>query len=297
VTVAWRALVVDDVPRRRFGGLSAALFGMGAAGVQEEPNRGAPPTLRQPWEEHLPPPPPPELVRLRAWFEGDPPAAAERAAQRSAPGAPRWWEDVVEEDWETSWQASFPVLRVSERIVVAPPWDPVPGALIIEPGQGFGTGQHATTRQALTLLDPLLDDPSLGSALDVGMGSGILALIAARAGWRACGVDVDPVAVVDADANAARNGLSADFSTTPIEAVPGDWDVVLANLFAETLVELVEPIVRRAARHLILAGILADREPAVRAAYDARWGEPLRVQDGEWVALHYRAPAPGAATP
>jgi ribosomal protein L11 methyltransferase len=202
------------------------------------------------------------------------------------------WERVEDEDWSTSWQAHFPTLAIGP-LTVAPPWDPSPGALIIDPGQGFGTGQHTTTRQVLEAMVPLLSTSAPGRVLDVGCGSGILALAAAKLGAEAYGVDHDPVAVDDARHQAASNGLNVPFDTTPVEDIPGRWELVVANLFAETLTALVDPIVARTGRDLILAGILADREAGVRAAYDARLGEPKRVVDGEWVCLHYAAsPAP-----
>jgi ribosomal protein L11 methyltransferase len=285
----WRALVIDPVPRRHLESLSAALIAAGAAGLQEEGAGGVNPPPRQPWDT-APEPPPPDPCRVRAWFE----SPAEGLTVPLPAGAIPVWEDVVEEDWETSWQASFPILYISDRLVVAPPWEDVPGALVIEPGQGFGTGQHETTRQALRALDQLAG-PDLGEgfangrALDVGCGSGILALAAARLGWRAEGIDIDPAAIADAEAQAARNGLSLPFSTTPIHRVTGRFELVLANLFAETLVALTDDLVRVTAQHLVLAGILADREPAVRAAFDPLLTLTSRDLDGEWVCLVYRA--------
>ncbi len=285
----WRALVIDPVPRRHLEALSAALIAAGAAGLQEEGAGGVNPPPRQPWDT-APEPPPPDPCRLRAWFE----SPAEGLSVPVPAGAVTTWEDVVEEDWETSWQASFPTLHISERLIIAPPWEDVPGALVIEPGQGFGTGQHETTRQALRAIDTLAGPDTTtdhGRALDVGCGSGILALAAARLGWRAEGVDIDPAAIADADSQAARNGLTLPFSTTPIHRVADRFELVLANLFAETLVALADDLVRVTAQHLVLAGILADREPSVRAAFDPRLTLTARDVDGEWVCLVYRAEA------
>lgn len=292
----YAALVVDGLARRRFAGVSAAMFRLGAAGVAEEGDRGVEPVPRQPWEIG-PPPPPPRTVRLRAWFE-EPPADIRTAAEAVLPrGVAHAWETAPEEDWAHAWQAHFPVLRFG-RLVVAPPWEPVAGALVIEPGQGFGTGQHATTRLVLGRLVDLVGTAPRQRVLDVGSGSGILALAAAHLGAEAHGIDHDPVAVADARAQAARNGLPVAFDTTPVADVPGRWTIVLANLTADTLLDLAEPLLARTGHHLILGGILADRERHVREAFDPRLGPPDRLVDGEWVCLHYRAAAvPGDPQP
>lgn len=288
----YEALVVDGLARRRFAGVSAAMFRLGAAGVAEEGDRGVEPVPRQPWEIG-PPPPPPRTVRLRAWFE-EPPADVRTAAEALLPhGAAHAWETAHDEDWAHAWQAHFPVLRFG-RLVVAPPWEPVAGALVIEPGQGFGTGQHATTRLALERLVALVGTAPHQRVLDVGSGSGILALAAAHLGAEAHGIDHDPVAVADARTQAARNSLAVVFDTTPVADVPGRWTIVLANLMADTLLDLAEPLLARTGDHLILGGILADREASVREAFDPHLGTPDRLADGDWVCLHYRAAAPPA---
>jgi len=126
--------------------------------------------------------------------------------------------------------------------------------------------------------------------LDVGCGSGILSLAAAHLGADAYGIDHDPFAVEGARAEATRNSLSVPFDTTPLADVPGQWTIVLANLFADTIVDLADALIEKTEKHLILSGILADRERRVRDALDPRLGQPDRSQDGEWVCLHYRLP-------
>jgi ribosomal protein L11 methyltransferase len=292
----WFALVVDGLARRRFTGVSSALFSLGAAGVAEEGDEGVEPAPRQPWDTG-PTPPPPSTVRLRAWFEA-PTTTLRAAAEARLPRTARArWEPVAEQDWSTSWQAHFPTLHIGP-LTVAPPWEATPEALVIEPGQGFGTGQHTTTRQVLEALVPrLLGSAASTRVLDVGCGSGILALAAAKLGAVAYGVDHDPVAVDDARGQAAANGLDVPFDTTPIEDVPGVWTIVVANLFAETLIALAEPLVARTGEDLLLAGILADREPGVRDAFDRRLGAPTRYVDGEWICLHYTAPSATRTAP
>jgi ribosomal protein L11 methyltransferase len=139
---------------------------------------------------------------------------------------------------------------------------------VIEPGYAFGTGEHPTTRACLRAVDRYAKPGE--TLLDVGCGSGILALAGARLGMQARGIDIDPEAVRAAKEAAALNGLDVPFDTTPIERVEGQWDLVVANLFAEVLAALA-PEIRRVARGPIaMAGILADRADLVRAAYAGR---------------------------
>lgn len=279
----WRELQVV-VPRGLAESASAQLLAAGAAGVQEDYLPGEAPPPRQPWDTGAPPPQPKRLL-LRAWWEDPDERALRGLAERlSVEGVAPAWVDVPDQDWDTAWQQHFETLTFGP-LVIAPPWEEVPGALIIEPGQGFGTGQHPTTRAALQAVVDLKDQ--VRTVLDIGCGSGILALAAAHLGLEASGVDNDPVAVRDADAQAARNGLSVPFATTPVEDLREPADLVLANLFAEVLAELADPLIRLTGKHLVLAGILLDREHTVRAAFDPRMRLAHRVVDGEWVSLRY----------
>ena len=288
----WVSLVVDGLARERLDDISSAMFSLAAVGVAEEGDRGVEPPTRQTWDDG-PPPPPGLTVRLRAWF--DSPDEDLRAAAEAClpPAVEARWETVPDEDWSTGWRVNFPVFHVG-RLVVAPPWEEVPGSLILEPGQGFGTGQHATTRLVLERLVSLLDLEGDATphcrVLDVGCGSGILGLAAAHLGADAYGIDSDPFAVEGALSQAARNGLAVPFDTTPLADVPGRWTIVLANLFADTIVDLADSLIAKTEKHLILCGILADRERRVRDALDPRLGQPDRSQEGEWVCLHYQLP-------
>ena len=278
--------VALDVARRRFDRVSDALFGAGASGVQEEHRPGEAPPPRQPWDTG-PAPKPTERVIARAWFE-DPDrerVAAQLGGSAGLDAGPLRWSPVAEVDWEQSWKAHFPVLTISPRITVAPPWDARPGAVIIEPGQGFGTGHHPTTRMALRAIDALARPGA--TCLDVGCGSGVLAIAAARLGMQATGFDVEEPAIRDAMNNAERNSVDVAFRADTIEhAVPAD--LIVANLHAELIVALATDLVRLTRRDLVLAGILADREGLVTAAL-ARLALVERFVDGEWVGLHYRA--------
>ena len=280
--------VAIDVARRRFDRVSDALFGAGAAGVQEEHRPGEAPPPRQPWDQG-PLAKATERVLVKAWFE-DPDRERVTAQLGSSGGldaGPLRWSAVAEVDWEESWKANFPVLEISPRITIAPPWDPRPGAVIIEPGQGFGTGHHPTTRMALRSIDALAQPGA--TCLDVGCGSGVLAIAAARLGMVASGFDVEEPAIGDAIKNAARNGVAVAFRADTIDhATPAD--LVVANLHAELIVALARDLVRVTSADLVLAGVLADRETLVTDALR----ELVLVErfvDDEWVGLHYRKSA------
>jgi ribosomal protein L11 methyltransferase len=205
---------------------------------------------------------------------------------------------VHEADWAEAWKAHFPVLRIGSRIVIKPTWrrhravaDDV--VLALDPGMAFGTGLHPTTRLCLAALETLADRGTLEGArvLDVGCGSGILAIAAAKLGASSVlGVDTDPIAVEATVANAGRNGLADRIAARQGSLPSGDarFDVVLANLIASLLVTLA-PLLRdemRTGGALLASGIFIDREAEVRTAFDAAGlTVTARTAEGEWVAL------------
>ncbi|MCK6503321.1 50S ribosomal protein L11 methyltransferase [Myxococcota bacterium] len=287
---AWAEVSVM-VARERLDLLSTRMMDLGAVGLQEDLPPGTAPQYKQPWEKG-PPPPPPPVVLLRGWWPGEGFAAGwgelERAIARAAGAAPRW-VPVRDEDWAETWRAAFQRVEISAEVAVAPPWLAREGDLVIDPGMAFGTGEHPTTRACLRWTDRLAQ--AGGSCLDVGTGSGVVALLAARRGMAARGIDIDADAVAASRENAARNGVVADFDDTPLQRVPGRFDLVVANIFAEVLVRLAPDLARRTGRWLVLAGILADRADAVLAAMGAQ-GLVLqaREDEGEWVALVLQRP-------
>jgi ribosomal protein L11 methyltransferase len=217
---------------------------------------------------------------------------------------------VHEADWAEAWKAHFPVLRVGRRIVIKPTWRRHRAAaddvvLALDPGMAFGTGLHPTTRLCLAALETLADRGTLEGArvLDVGCGSGILAIAAAKVGASSVlGVDTDPIAVEATLANAGRNGLADRIAARDGSLPSGDveFDVVLANLIASVLVTLA-PLLRdelRTGGTLLASGIFIDREAEVRGAFEAGGLEVTdRTAEGEWVALEaVRRQAPAAGT-
>lgn len=202
---------------------------------------------------------------------------------------------IREEDWATGWRQHFTPTRIGRRLVIKPTWEPFapePGDVVIEldPGMAFGTGTHPTTRLCLEALEKL---GSPGNVLDVGTGSGILAMAAARLGAsRVVGTDIDPDAVEVARENCAMNGVTVKLVTTPLAEIPGRFDVVLANILAEDLVRMAADLTAKVAPGgvLILSGILVEREAYVIDGF-APTGLALAetTREGEWSCLLYRA--------
>jgi ribosomal protein L11 methyltransferase len=213
--------------------------------------------------------------------------------------------EVHEEEWANAWKRHFPVLRVGRRLVIRPTWRRHRAAagevvLALDPGMAFGTGLHPTTRLCLAGLERLADAGLVAGArvLDVGCGSGILAVAAARFGAReVLGVDIDPLAVEATAANARRNRVArlvrARAGSLPIPGRP--YDLVLANLIASLLVRLAADLhgaVRPGSGgagsggRLLAGGIFVDREPEVRRALAAAGFRLVgRDEEGDWVAL------------
>jgi len=208
--------------------------------------------------------------------------AAVRAALAEAGATVTAREPVEDLDWSVAWREGLVPVEIGARLVVVPAFlahAPRPGqaALAIEPGQAFGTGGHASTRLALALL---CDEPAQRVAgawvLDVGTGSGVLALAALRLGaGRAVGLDLDPLAAPAARENAQRNGLAAGLRvfTGPAAALrPGRFDLVLANLLKRELLPVAAQLaaaVRRPGGRLVLAGLLAGERAEIAAAFAA----------------------------
>jgi ribosomal protein L11 methyltransferase len=206
---------------------------------------------------------------------------------------------VDETDWTEAWKAGYVTQRVG-RMVIVPSWTeeelrPDEVALRLDPGMAFGTGLHPTTRGCLRFLQSI--GPMPPQVLDIGSGSGILALAALRLGAeRARCLDTDPVAVEATLANAARNGLAARVvaERCSLPATPGGderYPLVLANLVAAVLIELAPALAAHVAPggRLIAGGIIDSRAPEVEAALlAAGFRVERRDEGGEWITLLLR---------
>ncbi len=209
--------------------------------------------------------------------------------------------DVADEHWAERSQAALKAIQIG-ALTVAPPWD-VPagdsGVIIIQPSMGFGTGHHASTRLCLQLLQAA---PVAGAAvLDVGTGSGVLAIAAAKLGAAAVtAIDFDPDAVASARECAALNGLTGAIDIEPVDldrvsTVRGaPFDMILANLTGGMLVRLSTRLcaLTMAGGTLIVSGVTRDEEAEVTEALQGAGATLVTrlVEDGdnEWVGLHFK---------
>ncbi|MFH1477271.1 MAG: 50S ribosomal protein L11 methyltransferase [Verrucomicrobiota bacterium] len=191
---------------------------------------------------------------------------------------------VERQDWAESWKRFFHAQRVSERIVVKPSWEqfearPADCIVVIDPGLSFGTGLHGTTRACLQFLDNWQRRQPRASVLDMGCGTGILAIAAAKLGFpRVTAMDNDPDAVRIARANAVGNGVADRFECIQADVAEfkagKTYDLVMANLLAGMLMAWADRIIAAVSKTpgsgLVLSGILEEQYDAVRAAYVAR---------------------------
>ena len=202
---------------------------------------------------------------------------------------------VAEADWAEAWKERLNVLHVGRHIVIRPSWrDYVPahGDLVIQldPGMAFGTGLHPTTQMCLVALEELICPGA--EVLDLGTGSGILAIASARLGaGHVLAVDNDPIAVDAARDNVMNNGVQGTVSVMcgSLTETSGSYDLVVVNILARVIVEMVQEGLATRVRSgggLIAAGILANQEPEVVAALK-RGDFTLveRQQRDDWVCL------------
>jgi ribosomal protein L11 methyltransferase len=205
--------------------------------------------------------------------------------------------DAHEEEWRDVWKQFFRATRVGRRFVVRPSWDPgeaPPGEHVVDldPGRAFGTGAHPSTRLVIRFVEELRDRrPELGSFLDLGCGSGILSIVAARL-WpdaRGLAVDLDPEATACSGENFERNGvITVVRQTGGLEQATVAHDLVMANIQADVLQQLAPSLPARLAPGgaLVLSGLLTNDVHAVTRAFEeAGLRVEQRHDEGEWAAL------------
>jgi ribosomal protein L11 methyltransferase len=287
---AWH-LVTINIARDAEEFVSAALFDMGTSGIVtlEEGESG---------------------VKLGAYFDSS--ADMETIARSIEAELARAGlhsslfsisvSDVPEQDWMQKWKEGFEPVEIGERLMIAPSWKlPVESAgrkvIQIDPGMAFGTGTHETTRMCLEAIERRWQG---GRLLDVGTGTGILAIAAARLAPESLitAIDIDPQAVAVARENIEINGATDSIET--VEGQPGDYvgrrfDVVVANLTAEVIISLLDDLAGclSAPGVMILSGILTTlRADVERAVVGAGLTIIERREAGEWTALVAQRGAP-----
>ena len=206
---------------------------------------------------------------------------------------------VRNEDWAEGWKQHFSAVRIGRRLVIKPSWEAFAAAsddvvVDLDPGMAFGTGTHGTTRLCLEALADLFDAHPPRRVLDVGTGSGILAIAAAALGAeRVLACDIDPDALRIAGENAAQNGVAGGIELTvaPLEELTGEFDLVLANILAEENIRLGDALVARLApgATLVLSGILIEKEELVAKAFAVYPLSPAIItRRDEWSCLTFR---------
>ncbi len=201
-------------------------------------------------------------------------------------------EPVGDEDWVRLSQSQFKPICISHKLWIVPSWEAVPDShainLVLDPGLAFGTGSHPTTRLCLKWLERTIRGSE--RVLDYGCGSGILAIAALRLGaGEALGVDIDPLALEAASANAVRNQVKARFVNT--ETTPAyQADLVVANILANPLI-LLAPLLAGHTRkdgRIALSGILETQAQEVMAAYASWFAFDVGGSETDWVLLEGR---------
>ena len=204
---------------------------------------------------------------------------------------------IKEEEWQESWKEHFHVLRVGMRTVIVPTWrtyEPRENDVVItiDPGMAFGTGHHPTTRMCLELLETHVEPGD--RVLDLGCGSGVLSIAAAKLGASdVLGLEIDPIAASVAERNVrenrVQNTVTTDEATLPHpQAKSDEYDLLVANVSAKVITELAEHIVEavRSGGTLVFSGILDKQSTEVierMLALGVQFDEGLT--DADWVAL------------
>ena len=287
-----RWLVVElNVPKELGEAVSNFLIEQGATGIEE-------------LESDV------EWQRLRTYFEQD---GKEKAVLNSLhrylkslkqirPEIPRphvKTTTLPEQDWGENWKRFFKPVQVTSKFVVKPPWArirPKRGQIPIDitPGMAFGTGTHATTILCIEALEERIKKRGL-SVLDVGTGSGILSIIAAKLGAQeVCGIDIDGVAVENARENLEKNQVSdiVKIKKGSLSVLHGKFDVIVANIDLKSLRKMRNSLLGRLNHRgsLILSGILEKDKERIRKHYlETKLLRCIKeTQEGEWVCLTFR---------
>jgi ribosomal protein L11 methyltransferase len=212
---------------------------------------------------------------------------------------------VAEEDWAEAWKAHFKPVKVTDRLVIRPPWEEYaaqPGETVITiyPGMAFGTGRHASTLLCLKALEQVWEEqpPRPGSpwqVLDVGTGTGILALAAACWGAEVLAIDLDPEAVAAALENVRLNNLvdRVWVEETPLASLRQQFGLIMANITAPDLLQLADALSARLLNDgvLIISGFLAGDAPRLSARYqELGLHQTGFLTQEDWGALIFRRP-------
>jgi len=278
--------VALDVAVDKVDDFSTRLFEMGAQGMEERDDT----TIQKGINGK---------VTLVASFKDEADAKAAQAKLPKVVGARV--EELVGDEWRDAWKAHFKPFSICPEMWIAPPWEKFEAPknqqkLVLEPGRAFGTGLHESTALVAQILYRRRADLKGKAVLDVGTGSGILALVALKLGAsKVHGIDVDPDAIEVAKENAQRNRLApkCTFDTTALKKLDKEYPIVVANIEADTLIGMVKDLQKRCSKGglMILSGILETRMRDVEAAFLKGSKLAHAMQKGDWVGLAFELPA------
>jgi len=201
--------------------------------------------------------------------------------------------EVADHDWLLEWKKGWQPVEVGERFIIAPPWAEISDAhnrivILIEPGMAFGTGTHETTRLCLVAIEKYFAG---GSFLDVGTGTGILAIAAAKmfpdAHVEAYDTDADAIAIASENAHLNAVAERITFRVGTVEETTASADLVCANLTADVIAAMLPSLITVTCGHLVLSGILETQSEALRARMlECGVSDPCEtMKDGEWLAM------------
>ncbi len=208
--------------------------------------------------------------------------------------------DITEEDWSNAWKQYYHPQEIGRRLVVCPVWEkvdlkPEQVQVTLDPGLAFGTGSHETTRLCMTLLEEVVKGDE--AVLDIGTGSGILAITALCLGAKnAIGVDIDPVAVKIAGENAELNQVTdrCEFVCGDlVDKVNGKFDIICANIVADVIIRLSETVQQFMHENtsLIVSGIIDSRaDEVMQALVDSGLVVEKRLEDNGWCSMLLHLP-------
>lgn len=289
-----------------------ALVGAGSPGVLEEagplPERTV---VRSSWEEWISPEEPeipvkaPRFLTLTAYLPGETANSIDALRNLKETLWKIGWtflaSDYVDKDWSVKWKAGIKPARISGKkrsVVIRPSWSEVrarPGDVMVEidPGMAFGTGGHVTTRMCVKALLKILEEgsrlkPGI-SFLDVGTGSGVLAIAASLLGAdKAVGVDIDPVALKVARKNVRLNGVRVTMSNKPLEEQKGRFSIIAANILGGELIRIAPELIKRLTPggRLVISGILAEEVRMMTEVFGELGLKRVeKYRANEWAAL------------
>jgi ribosomal protein L11 methyltransferase len=204
--------------------------------------------------------------------------------------------EEIPDNWADRWRDYHEPVLVADRVLIRPSWheraaDAAQVDVVLDPGNAFGTGAHPTTRMCIELLAVLADEIEPAALADLGTGSGVLAIVAAKLGFGpVTGVDTEEAALEAAAANAAANGVELELRRANLRVDPTpDAPAIVANLTAPILIEVAARL-ERPPRSLICSGLLTREADAVASAFEGIGMQAKdRRREGDWAAIGFRA--------